>query len=333
MTATKNLKILIVDDEENIRKFLTMQLNEHGYKAAAVENAEKALKYLAANLVHLVILDYNLPGMSGLEMLRTLRQSGDKTAVIMITAYGELKTAVEAMKLGASDYVTKPFDFDEIALVIEKTIRLLRLETRLELFEQQKDHAGLGEMIGNSRVMNEIYRKIKKVARNSAVTVLITGESGTGKELAARAIHELSDRNRQPFVPINCSAIQETLLESELFGYEKGSFTGAAARKRGLFEVADGGTIFLDEIGDMPLNLQAKILRILQDKFVRRIGGHIAIPVDVRIIAASNKDLEQQMRQGSFREDLYYRLNVIPMHLPPLRERQGDVLLLTNHFL
>jgi DNA-binding NtrC family response regulator len=331
--STNNTRVLVVDDEENIRKFLQMQLDENGYHAEVAADGERAMELITTRMYDLVILDYNLPGQNGIEVLKRIRLLGPRPAVIIITAYGAIEMAVEAMKAGANDYLTKPFDFEEIHLVIQKTEKLLQLENRVEVLEKIKQSDSFAEMIGHSSAIRNVYAQIKKVASSLITSVLITGESGTGKELVARAIHNLSNRADKPFIALNCSTIHENLLESELFGHEKGSFTDARSTHRGMFEVAQGGTIFLDEIGDLPLNLQSKLLRTLQEKVIRRIGGHASIPVDVRIISATNKDIDTAIREKKFREDLYYRINVVPIRVPPLRDRKEDILLLANHFI
>lgn len=327
------LNILLVDDELNIRRFLGDALKKRDHQVDAVESAEQGFDILQDKAVDLVILDINLPGMDGLTALEKIRSLDDPPMVIMITAYGDVKSAVTAMKMGAHDYISKPFELAEMEHAVARAAEVLSLRRQVNAFKRQSFPAKFGEMIGESPAVREVFQAITKIARSPSATVLITGESGTGKELAARAIHNLSPRSQGPFVALNCTAIQETLLESELFGYEKGAFTDAKKSTPGLFEVASGGTIFLDEIGDMSVKLQAKLLRVLQDKIIRRLGGHREIPVDVRVIAATHQDLEQEIKAGRFREDLYFRLAVIPMHMPRLSDRREDVPLLVKAFL
>lgn len=325
--------ILIIDDEVNIRKFLSISLENEGYRVLSAESGEEGLEIIERSNVNIVILDINLPGISGVRVLEEIQKLDHPPLVIVITAYGDIRMAVEVMKLGAFDYITKPFELAEMHLTLQKAKVALEKEKQLSVFRRQASGEQFGNMIGESPIMKDIFKTIEKVARAPSATVLVTGESGTGKELAARAIHYGSEREKSPFVAINCTAIQETLLESELFGYEKGAFTDAKTSKKGLFELADGGTIFLDEIGDMNSKLQAKILRFLQDKTLRRLGGSQDIKLDVRIIAATNRDLTLEVSEGRFREDLYFRLKVIPINMPPLRERDGDILRLTEYYI
>jgi two-component system response regulator PilR (NtrC family) len=326
-------KLLIVDDEKSMREFLAIVLRKEGYYVAAVGDGESALRLLEQDIFDLVMTDMKMPGMDGLALLRAVKQLSPRTVVLMITAFASTENAVEAMRAGAYDYLTKPFQIDEVKLLIHKALdhRSLEEENR-RLKEQFHDLEGFEQLIGRSPGMQRVLELINKVADNNS-NVLIFGESGTGKELVARALHSRSHRKDKPFVTINCSALPEPLLESELFGHMKGSFTGAVSNKEGLFEVAHEGTIFLDEIGDTPAAIQVKLLRVLQEKEFRRIGGTKDIHVDVRVIAATNKDLEKAIADGTFREDLYYRLDVIPIHLPPLRERRDDIPMLVEHFL
>ncbi len=324
--------VLIVDDDDQLRKSFKKLLIEEGYDVESAASGEACLEMLSRNLPDLVILDVRLPGMNGLETYQAIRRIEPKLPVIIITAYGTTETAIEATKLGAFDYILKPFDIPTMLSLIEQAVsagRFMRSPIEMNI---PPGKASREAIIGQSRAMQEIYKTIGRVASTDA-TVLIRGESGTGKELVARAVYQHSMRADNPFLVINCVAIPETLLESELFGYEKGAFTGAAHRRVGKIEQANRGTIFLDEIGDMPFSLQAKMLRLLQEKSVERLGGRETIPVDVRIIAATNRDLEAAIEKGRFREDLYYRLKVITIWLPPLRDRQGDIPLLSEYFL
>jgi two-component system response regulator PilR (NtrC family) len=326
-------KILIVDDEQSMRDFLSIMLKKEGYEVASAENGKDGLKAVQTDIFDLVITDVKMPGMDGIGVLRAVKDVSPETIVVMITAYATAETAVEAMKLGAYDYITKPFKVDEIKLVIEKALekRLLRKENIL-LKREMESRRGFENFIGNSEPMQKMFTIIRQVA-DTGSTVLITGESGTGKELVARAVHGNSSRRGKPFVTVNCGALPETLLESELFGYMKGAFTGAVANKQGLFEAANGGTLFLDEISATTSALQIKLLRVLQERVFMRIGGTSDIRVDVRVIAASNRDLLSEVSKGNFREDLYYRLNVIPIAIPALRYRREDIPLLIDFFL
>jgi len=326
-------RILVVDDEQSMRDFLSIMLKKEGYDMVAAENGAGALKAVQAEIFDLVITDVKMPGVDGIEVLRTVKDVSPETVVIMITAFATTETAVEAMKLGAYDYITKPFKVDEIKLVIQKALekRHLRKENIL-LRREIESRAGFANFIGTSAPMQGVFSLIRQVADTKS-TVLITGESGTGKELVAKAIHFNSSRKGGPFVTVNCGALPETLLESELFGYMKGAFTGATSNKQGLFEAATGGTIFLDEISATTPALQIKLLRVLQEREFMRVGGTADIKMDARVIAASNRDLLSEVSKGAFREDLYYRLNVIPIHLPPLRDRREDIPLLVKFFL
>jgi two-component system nitrogen regulation response regulator GlnG len=327
-------RILVADDEESMRWVLSKALRKKGLTVELAHDGDEALRLIKSNSYDLAILDIKMPGLSGLELLDRVRELKSDLLVVIMTAEASMKNAVEAMKRGAYDYLTKPFDLDVIDAILEKVNRAREMVFQVSILKEElKDRYQLEKtVIGNSPAMREIYKTIGKVAP-SDVTVLVQGESGTGKELIARAIHFNSKRLGKPFIALNCAAIPKELLESELFGFEKGAFTGAVERKLGKFEQAAGGTIFLDEIGDMPLDLQAKILRVLQEKEVTRTGGNQSIPVDVRIVAATNQDLEERVRRREFREDLFYRLNVIPIQLVPLRERPEDIPLLIEYFL
>ncbi len=326
-------RILVVDDEQGMRDFLSIMLKKEGYDVVAAENGEHALKAIHAEIYDLVITDVKMPRVDGIEVLRTVKEISPETVVIVITAFATTDTAVQAMKLGAYDYITKPFKVDEIKLIIQKALEKHHLRKENILLRREiAARAGFENFVGKSEAMQKVFALIRQVADTKS-TVLISGESGTGKELVARAVHYNSARKDKPFVTVNCGALPETLLESELFGYMKGSFTGATSNKQGLFEAANGGTIFLDEISATTPNLQIKLLRVIQERTFMRVGGTTDVKVDVRVIAASNKDLQAEVAKGAFREDLYYRLNVIPIHLPPLRERKEDIAVLTEHFL
>jgi len=326
-------RILVVDDERSMREFLEIFFRREGYEVATAENVEQALLAVEADDYDLVITDIQMPDRSGLELLHEVRETSPETPVIMITAFATTENAIAAMKEGAHDYITKPFKVDEIAVVVEKALekKNLAFENR-RLRTQLRSQVRSRQLIGTSQVMQRIYELIAQVAETKT-NVMVCGESGTGKELVARAIHEQSDRAAQPFVAVNCAAIPENLLESELFGHVRGSFTGAVQNKSGLFEMADRGTLFFDEIGELSPPLQVKLLRAIQDKSIRRVGGTGDRRVDVRIIAATNRRLEEEVATGRFREDLYYRLNVIEIELPPLRDRVDDVPLLLHHFV
>lgn len=327
-------RILIADDEESMRWVLSKALRKKGFQVDLASDGGQALRQIQEQSYDLAIVDIKMPVMSGLALLEKARELRPDMLVVVMTAESSMKNAVEAMKRGAYDYITKPFDLEVIDAIIEKVSRVREVTNQVTLLKQElKDRYKVEKnIIGNSPAMRELYKTIGKVA-GSDVTVLIQGESGTGKELIARAIHFNSTRLGKPFIAINCAAIPKDLLESELFGSERGSFTGSTERKVGKFEQAHQGTIFLDEIGDMPLELQAKILRVLQEQEITRIGGTTSIAVDVRVVAATNQELAERVRNREFREDLYYRLNVVPVKLPPLRERQEDVPLLLEYFL
>ncbi len=327
-------RILVADDEESMRWVLSKALRKKGFTVDLARDGEEALRLIRSESYDLAILDIKMPGISGLDLLDRVREIREELLVVIMTAEAGMKNAVEAMKRGAYDYLSKPFDLDVMDAIVEKASRAREMTLEVStLKEELRDHYLLENgIIGNSPAMREVYKTIGKVAP-SDMTVLIQGESGTGKELIARAIHYNSRRLVKPFIALNCAAIPKDLLESELFGHEKGSFTGATERKPGKFEQANGGTVFLDEIGDMPLDLQAKILRVLQEREITRTGGSHNIHVDVRIVAATNQDLQQLVHQRLFREDLYYRLNVVPINLLPLRERREDILLLIDYFL
>ncbi|MDY0212067.1 MAG: sigma-54 dependent transcriptional regulator [Desulfuromonadaceae bacterium] len=330
----QNQQILVVDDEQLIRWSLEKNLLKHGFVVQTAESGEQALEIIAQDTPDLVLLDISMPGIDGLETLQEIKKNDPATVVIMITALGVLETAVKAMQYGAYDYIHKPFNMDELFVVIDKALENRALKQEVEhLRRENKRNLGMGEIIAVSWQMAQVMEVVKKVARSDAGTVLVQGESGTGKELIARALHDGSTRADKPFMAINCAAVPETLLESELMGHEKGAFTDAKTQKKGLFEMAHGGTVFLDEIGDMPPGMQAKLLRVLEERSFRRLGGSKEVCVDVRIIAATNKELLQGIEDGSFRKDLYYRVQVIPIYLPPLRERREDILPLARFFI
>jgi two-component system nitrogen regulation response regulator GlnG len=327
-------RILVADDEESMRWVLSKALRKKGYSVDLAADGNQALRQVREQSYDLVIVDIKMPGMTGLELLDKARELRPDLLVVVMTAEASMKNAVEAMKRGAYDYITKPFDLEVLDAIIEKVSRARDVSNQVAMLKQELKERYLAEknIIGNSASMQELYKTIGKVA-GSDITVLIQGESGTGKELVARAIHLNSSRFGKPFIAINCAAIPKDLLESELFGSERGAFTGATERKIGKFEQANHGTIFLDEIGDMPLDLQAKILRVLQEQEITRIGASQNLSVDVRVVAATNQDLQEHVRNREFREDLYYRLNVVPINLTPLRERREDIPSLVTYFL
>ena len=326
------IEILVVDDEDMIRWTLREALESEGYKVHDFSCGEDFLQYFQEKGGDIVMLDIRLPGMSGLEILPKILQLEPNTPVVVMTAYADVETAVNAMKLGAYDYLAKPYHLSEVGMLIRKIAETSLLQRQLTLY-RNKDEADYNEILGDNQRMKKLREHIAMAAQSERTTVLIRGESGTGKELVARQIHRQSNRRHKPFIDVNAAAVTGTLLESELFGHEKGAFTDAQRQKKGYFEMADGGTLFLDEIGDLSPELQAKLLRVLQEKRFRRVGGSADITVDVRIIAATNADLERQMEEGTWRRDLFYRLNVFTIFLPPLRERKDDVMLLARHFL
>ena len=326
-------RVLVVDDEENIRHLLLVVLKKAGFEPTAAPGAKEALELLARDEFGVVISDVRMPGMDGRELLAATRELPDPPYVIMMSAYGGAEMALECVKDGAYDYFNKPFRPDEVVLLLRKVTEREQLRRENKRLRQALDQRlGFGEIVGTSASMSRIFGTIEKIARYKT-TVLLTGESGTGKELLARAIHRHSDRGDGPLVPVNCGAIPENLLESELFGHVKGAFTGATRDKLGLFAEADGGTIFLDEVGELPVSLQVKLLRVLEDEVVRPVGSNASRQVDVRVIAATSRDLDKRVKEGAFREDLYYRLNVMHITIPPLRERNEDVSALVEHFL
>ncbi len=326
-------KILVIDDEQNIRKMLTRVLSPEGFIVKEANNGLEALKRLQEENYSLVLLDLKMPGLNGIETLKEIRKNDLNLPVIMMSAYGSIPEAVEAMKLGALDYLIKPFDIEELKIIIKRAIKQYELEVENIYYrEEEEKRFNFDEIIGKSNSVNKVLEMVKNVSPTPA-TVLITGESGTGKELIARAIHKNSLRKNSPFVVVNCVAFSPNLLESELFGHEKGSFTGAIAKRIGRFEMANGGTIFLDEIGEMDLTIQTKLLRVLQEREFERVGSSRTIKVDVRILSATNKDLKKEIEERRFREDLFYRLNVFSVDVPPLKERKEDIPLIVEHLI
>lgn len=325
--------ILVADDEPNIRRVLEAMFSKDGFTVLTAENGKRAVDIAATQPIDLLISDLIMPDMTGVEVLRSVKDLQPECAAIMITAYGTIKTAVEAMRLGAYNYITKPFDMDEVRIQVKKALenRTLR-EENMRLKQQLRANYRFDQIVGTSGRMQELFKVIERAA-NSRATVLIRGESGTGKELIARALHYNSARANKPFVAVSCAALPESLLESELFGHEKNAFTGAATQRQGRFELAHQGTLFLDEVAEIPPGLQVKLLRVLQEREFERIGGTKTIKVDVRLVAATNKDLERAVAEKQFREDLYYRLQVIQVFVPPLRERREDIPALVEHFL
>lgn len=329
----KRNKILVVDDEHLIRWSLEQNLKKQGYDVVTAGSGEDGLRLAKEEQPDLILLDIQLPGISGIEVLEKIKEHDEDIIVIMVTAHGGLETAVNAMRLGAYDYVSKPFNLDELSIIIKKSLETSDLKREVARLRTETKKSVPPNIIGNSHAMRYLMDVLDKVAKSEASSVLVQGESGTGKELVAKWIHYSSNRSEKPFIAINCAAVPATLLESELFGHEKGAFTDAKATKKGLFELADGGTVFLDEIGDMEMGMQAKLLRFLEDRSFRRIGGSRVFTVDVKIISATNKDLQKAIEEKSFRNDLYYRLQVIPIFLSPLRERKEDIVPLANHFV
>ncbi len=325
--------ILVVDDEQSIQEFLSLLLEENGFRVATAGSVEEGRSQFQRDSFDLVLCDIIMPDGNGLDLLQEIKRQDARTSVIMMTAYTSTKTAIEAMKRGAYDYISKPFDVEELQVVIQKALEKAELvDENVYLRRELEEKYRFSNIIGRSRLMQEIFALIERVARTSS-TVLVEGESGTGKELIARAVHYESPRASHRFLSVNCGALPENLLESELFGHERGSFTGAVKEKKGLFREADGGTLFLDEISEMSPSMQVKLLRALQEKKVRRVGSNMEESVDVRIIAATNRDLKEQTESGQFREDLFYRINVIPVRLPPLRRRREDIPLLVDFFI
>jgi two-component system, NtrC family, response regulator PilR len=325
--------ILIVDDEQSYRQLLSLVFQEEGHELRTAMNGRQALEELQKEPASVIVSDVKMPDMDGIELLRAVRETLPDIGVILMTAFASVDTAREAFKLGADDFIQKPFDVEELKLIVRKTLEKQALIDENRAFKRaQRERGSVKNIVGTSAKMNAIYQMIETVAEVQS-TVLVYGESGTGKELVARAIHDLGPRAEKPFISVNCGAFTETLLESELFGYVKGSFTGANSNRKGLFEAANGGTMFLDEIGEMSPAMQVKLLRVLQERRVRAVGAHDEVAIDARVIAATNRDLKQMTEDGTFREDLYYRVSVIPIDLPPLRERSEDIPDLIEHFL
>jgi DNA-binding NtrC family response regulator len=324
-------RVLVVEDQAGVRELVVQVLREEGHSVDAVASGEEALRRLDGELYDVALLDINLPGISGMDVLAAGRPLQTDAQFVMMTGHGSVASAVEAVRLGAFDYLSKPVDVDELALVVERAVRETELRRELARLRAKSGEGARGSIIGRSPPMRRLFELIERVAPTRA-TVLVTGETGTGKELVARSIHELSDRARRAFVAINCSALPETLLESELFGHVKGAFTGAVAARRGLFEEAAGGTLFLDEIATISPAIQVKLLRVLQERKVQRVGGGGTVAVGFRLVAAANLSLEAEVEAGRFREDLFYRLHVFPLEVPPLRDRAGDIPLLAEHF-
>ncbi len=325
--------VLVIDDTESIRDLLAEFLKDHGFEVSGAADGRAGLDLLKQRRFELFFVDLVMPGMGGIDLLREARELGINTPAIVITGFGTIQTAVEAMRLGAYDYITKPFILEELLMTVNRALDYYKLQREnASLKRQLKDKYDFRKLVGTSLPMQKLYRIIEKVADTDS-TVLISGESGTGKELVAKTIHFNSPRANGPFVPVNCAAIPRDLIESELFGHEKGAFTGAIGTRIGRFELANGGTIFLDEIGELPAALQVKLLRVIQEREFERVGGTRTIRLDVRILAATNRDLEKATRDGAFREDLFYRLNVIPVNVPPLRERADDIPVLLDHFM
>lgn len=326
-------KILVVEDEKSMREILQIFFENEGFNVVTASDGLEALSIVEEDIFDVIITDIRMPELDGMELLKKIKEISPSTMVIVVTAFGTKESAIEAMKNGAYDYINKPFNMDELRIIVKRALEKKKLTEEVSLLRQKIETTyALENIIGQSSKMQELFKLIPRIAQSNS-HVLITGESGSGKELFANALHNLSQRKDRNFVTINCSAFPEGLLESELFGHMKGAFTGALYNKQGLFEIADGGTLFLDEIGEMPLNLQVKLLRVIENGTFRRVGGTNDIKVDVRIISATNKDLKEEASAGRFREDLYYRLNVIPIRIPPLRERKEDIPLLVDYFL
>jgi len=328
------VRVLIIEDEKLIRWSLRQKFEARGFQVTGVESGAEGLEALDAGVYDLIMLDYKLPDMTGLDVLRKVRERDKDVVVVMMTAFSSIESAVDAMKLGAYDYIPKPFDMDQLLRAVDKALETTKLRREVRELRRHIQHEyGVERIIGRADCMIELFDVIDRVAKSGASTLFLRGDSGTGKDLVARVVHYNSDRAPRPFMNITCTALSETLLESELFGHEKGAFTDAKTTKKGLFELADGGTIFLDEVGDMPLGLQAKLLRFLEERTFRRVGGTTELSVDVRVIAATNRSIEDAIEMGEFRSDLMFRLNVIPIYLPPLRERGDDIRLLSQHFV
>jgi len=329
----KDYSILIVDDEDAQRSILKGYLEKKGYKIFSASSGTEGIKAVQNNLIDIVLSDFKMPDKTGLEVLEEVKKINPEISFVILTAYGTIENAVKAMRLGAFDYISKPVDLDELDLMIERIIEHNNLKSEIQILKNRlKEKFKIDSFISHSAKMEEVLSVAARAA-DSKATILIAGESGTGKEVLAKSIHYVSPRKEKPFIAVNIPALPETLLESELFGHEKGAFTGAEKAKKGRFELADGGTIFLDEIGDIPINLQVKLLRVLQEHQIEKVGSSENINIDVRIIAATHQNLEEKIKDGSFREDLYYRLNIVSLHIPPLRERREDILPLIDYFI
>ncbi|MBL7050445.1 MAG: sigma-54-dependent Fis family transcriptional regulator [Nitrospira sp.] len=328
-----NFTLLVVEDDDVLLKTLSEVFSRKGFHVLSAASGAEALALAKSNRIDLALLDLKLPDMNGLAVLEGLRELDETITVIVMTAYPDIKTAISAMKAGANDYINKPFELDELKLIVEKSVETITLRSEVERLRYQAEGKSFGEIIGDGQKIKEVKKLIGITSETPNTSVLILGATGTGKELVASAIHNHSERRNEPFIKVNCSAIPASLLESELFGYEKGAFTDARQSKKGLFEIADGGTLFLDEIGDMDLNLQPKILQVLENRNFRKLGGTRDIQVDVRIITATNQNIEEMVRERKFRGDLYYRLKVMVIDLPPLRERMEDIIPLAEHFI
>jgi two-component system response regulator AtoC len=327
-------RILVVDDQDTIRHFITRALEQEGHIVTPVPSGERAMEVFVEDPPDAVVLDLKLPGMNGLEVLQKIKKAEEQTVVIMITAYGEISSAVKAMKAGAYDYISKPVDLDHLIMSLNRALESKKLWTEVAHWRRKELlRFDLDFVVGTSKVMQDLMAMVENVARSNNTTVLIEGESGTGKELIANMVHHLSPRKDEPFMEINCASLPEQLLESELFGHERGAFTDAKVQKQGLFELSDRGTVFLDEVGEMSLTIQVKLLRVMERMTFKRVGGTRDIKVDLRIISATNRDLAKAVREGTFREDLYYRLKVVPLIVPPLRDRREDIEILAKHFL
>jgi two-component system response regulator AtoC len=328
-----NFTILVVDDEESVRKLLTAVLKREGYHVESAADGQEAMEKFCTVKPHVILMDIRMPVMDGIAAFKEMKKKQQNVTVILMTAFAAVETAVEAIKLGAFDYLIKPFDIEEVTLLVNRAIQIQRMEKEITVLHRKlNDSYHINKVLTNSPKMEELYRVIDKVAQSNA-SVLITGESGTGKELIANTIHYNSLRRKGPFIKINCSALPEGLLESELFGHEKGAFTGALTKRAGRFEQADKGTLFLDEIGEISTTLQVKLLRVLQEREFERVGGNETVKIDIRVIAATNRNLEEMVKNGQFRQDLYYRMNVVCLNAVPLRERKEDIRLLADHFL
>jgi len=329
----KNFNLLLIDDEQGQREILSGYLKKKGYNVSVAASGQEGINLVKSAAIDIVISDYKMPDKTGLEVLAEVKTLNPEISFVIVTAYGTIEHAVYAMRLGAYDYLSKPIDLDELDLLLERIIENKNLKSENQLLKQQlEERFKISTIISQSPKMEEAISLASRVAESKA-TVLLTGENGTGKEVMAKAIHFISPRKNNPFIAVNIPSLSETLIESELFGHERGAFTGADKLKKGRFELADKGTIFLDEIGDVPLNVQVKLLRVLQEQQIERVGGTETLPIDVRVIAATNQNLEKKIKEGTFREDLYYRLNIVAIKIPPLRERKEDILPLTEYFL